>query len=479
MPLAVRFSRSWVSALCSLFRSLPRVLGLAGCGFLTCCGATERRSVAAAETIMDEVGVAGFGENRMIARPSQLDERYAKTAFARTIRAAVLQFPALEGQEALRRSEAARQGALVGSLGPQLGARVSAGQGLLEDGEDLSTGASLTVRQLLYDGATTQNRLSQTHITQRQLDAEIESLLGTLTRQMATVWLDVWLQGELLNLSIRDLAAYERFLQETQLRLGAGAVTRSDVFLVQTRLADTRTLIAETRAGLARAQASLRALLGELPDRVELPPNPPLLAAATAQERAFSGSQMAALQLAVASAESAREIAVSRRVPGVFLELNVVRTDILSDNADNDVLLGVSVDHDIFTGGQQAARESEAINSLTAARSALEEGRRQILQALDVALASRESATLEMATAREAISIHEVSLSATEAQFAAGRRGVGDLLNAQRDLSSARARLLRVEARRVGAEFMLLELTGDLTGLFGLARIDSLDRVSQ
>lgn len=464
----VRASRETVSCP-AVDRSVGIAIAITGCFALASCSTTYERGLDAASDIVSELGVDKTEDDRLATRDTGLGSGFQNTSFGRTIREAVLAFPALAGQQAQIRSVAARMDGLIGSLRPQLSTGLSTGQDLLAGGSDgPATDARITMRQLVFDGAATRNRIALTSINQRQVSLELDVLLSSLSRQMALAGLELWRQTELLRLAEEDVAAHEAFVEQTEERAAGGVIAESDRLSAQSRLADARASLARSRSSLSAAEASYLALVGDLPREVVKPPPPPSMEASVARERVGTSSQMIAARLLVAEARSQRDVVLSGRYPGVFLQVTGTREDLFANDAENDIFAGLSVDYALTSGGQQRAREREAESQLSAARSRLEEAERQIGRALDVALANREALAFEIEAAADAVRLNEASLAAVRDQFGIGSRSIVNILDAQRDLTSARAREVVVEANSIQAEFEILELTGDLAAVFGI-----------
>lgn len=459
--------REWVVRLAAQ-PTIGSVMALAGLLTLVACGTTYDRGAEAANNLVAEFGVDASQNRRATTSEIRLGRQFQNTSFAKTIREAVLSFPTLASQQFQMDGAAARMDGLIGSLRPQFSTGLSAGQDLLGDGGGPTTDARITMRQLIFDGAATRNQITLTRVNQRQLGFEMEALLSSLSRQMALAGLELWRQSELLRLAEEDVAAHQEFVSQTQERAAGGVVAESDLLSARSRLANARANLARAGSALAQAEASYVELIGGLPAEIRKPPPPPTMGPALARERIGTSSQMVIARLRVAEARSRRDVVMSRRYPGVFLQVSGTRDDVLGDDAENDVFAGFSVNYDIASGGQQRAREREAESQLSAAESRLEEVERQLRRALEVALANREAIVFETQAAADAVQFNQASLAAVRDQFGIGRRSIVNILDAQRDLTAARTREIAVQASQIEAELAILELTGDLAEVFGI-----------
>ncbi len=451
--------RSFVTAVLAAV-ALPALLSACGGGgpaSLVPAGGVQVVEVPVREgrAVPDAVAASGFEE----------------TAFARVVRRAALEFPAVAGQRARSASVEARGRALRAGFRPQLSGGLTAGTSVLGDGED--TQLFVTARQLVFDGAATRNRIGRNEIEVLEVEARTELLLSALALRAVEATLDLWLRSELVELARADATAHERFVAQTSERMEQGVATTSDVMVARSRLADAQVRLAQARTERAAAEASYAAIIGAPPAQVAFPPEPPLIDAAVARARLSSGRQLALVRLRITAAQAELEVVRAQRFPAVFVELTGRSGDVLSGDGDDDLFLGLSVDQNIFTAGRLDALEAEAAGEVAAARSVLDETRRETTRALDVALATREAFPARLAAAVGATQANAAGLAAAQELFAIGQRSFTDILDAQRDLTQARVRETTLRAEGRNAAFTVLDLTGDLLPVIGLeGRLD-------
>ena len=435
---------------------------------ISACQTTYDRGLSAANNIVAETGMGTIDHDTRPSDALPVSAAFVESEFAKKVRSAVLSFPSLAGQQAQLQTTVAQMDALVGSLRPQFSSGFTAGQSLLGDGDGATANFRVTARQLVFDGAATQNRIAQSRIDQLRLSFELDGLLSNLSQQMALAWLDLWQQNELKLLAEEDVRAHQEFVEQTRSRVAGGVVAQSDLLSASSRLADANVRMAQAQSAVGQARASFLALIGPVPSSVGVPPLPPRLTEASLRQRISTSSQIAVLKLDLSRAVSQRDVVVSRRYPAVFLELNGTQGDILGDDSDSDVSVGFSVDHTFSSGGQQSAREREAEGEIEAAERVVDEAARQLKQALEISIANRQAIAIEVEAAGEAIHFNQSNLEAIREQFGIGRRGIVDILDAQRDLSLALSREVAVRARQIEIELQILTLTGDLAQAFGI-----------
>lgn len=441
--------------------SLCLIVCLAGC--MTDSNSVLHKPVAAKISLP---------ELALVERPAleaqSLDDDFHMSIFARAVKDAVLDLPALTEQRARLRNSSVRRDIVASDLRPKLTSSLSANQDLLNENGMTSTNARLTLRQLLFDGSATRNRIAIAEVNETQARFEMLSLASSLSNTVAMLGLEIWRQNQLVTLAQENLDAHQSFLNQTEERVESGVIPESDLFSARSRLADAQSRIVRARSAASGARASYAAFVGKSPPPIKLPISPGSIPQEVARERIASSSQMQELRLRLLVAERRRDVVLAERYPGVFVEMSGVRSGLMSDNADSRVLAGLSVDQSIFSGGAQRAREIEAQSDIEVVRRSIEQAERQLLSQLETALTARQSAILEAKAAADSIRFNAAALSAVQEQFAIGRSGITDILDAQRDLTDAKTSQLSIKANQIAAELNILELTGDLAKEFGI-----------
>ena len=116
----------------------------------------------------------------------------------------------------------------------------------------------------------------------------------------------------------------------------------------------------------------------------------------------------------------------------------------------------------IYDGGLAASQIRQAKEMAMQARIVLEQIRGQTQTAVTSAWATHEGAKIALAAAEAEVRAAAVALSGVQKEAQGGQRTTLDVLNAQQDLTAARARLIGAQRDRVIAAYALLSAIGRL-----------------
>ena len=166
--------------------------------------------------------------------------------------------------------------------------------------------------------------------------------------------------------------------------------------------------------------------------------------------------------------------ALAQRWPRLSVELSARHLDVFERNSndpfsgDNDVSAQLRADYALFQGGAAGARVSQARERERQATLALEELRRELAVEIKVADNEVRVRELEWAAARLAVMADLQAVAAYRQQFDIGRRGLAELMDAQRDLFLSARRLVDLKVEWDLARLRRETLSGRLLPGLGL-----------
>lgn len=271
------------------------------------------------------------------------------------------------------------------------------------------------------------------------------------------------------ELLARTIEGYERALQITQNRYGAGVVARTDVLQAQTQLATTRSSLATVRANRERFEHAIGVLTGKAPGDFSLAVRPwnavvPALPIGVPSELLQRRPDIAAAERQVAAANA--QIGIERA--GYFPSLTIGASLGNSSSRLGDLFkvsdalwsIGVSLAQTVFDAGATSARVSgaEAARDVAVARY-----RQTVLTAFQ---GVEDQLTNARAQAEQAELLKEASDAAdqTEQQilnrYRAGQLGYTDVVTAQASALSARRSLVQMAVNRQVTAITLIQALG-------------------
>jgi outer membrane protein len=264
------------------------------------------------------------------------------------------------------------------------------------------------------------------------------------------------------------------FLQETvgitQKRLNAGDVTPTDTAQAEARLSRGRADLNAAEVTLAISQATYTQVIGNSPGH---------LALAEPIDRYLPRSRDDAI--ALASKEHPTVLAAGFDVDVASTSIRVAESSLLptvtvqgnaSHSADADPSLSTfrtdqasivgQVTAPIYDGGTAASQTRQAKEMTAQSRLVLDQVRNQSRTAAVGAWVANEGAKIAVSASEAEVRAATVALEGVRKEAAGGQRTTLDVLNAQQDLISARARLIGAQRDRVIASYTLLSAIGRL-----------------
>jgi outer membrane protein TolC len=239
--------------------------------------------------------------------------------------------------------------------------------------------------------------------------------------------------------------AYEAAVAVAQARFDAGQVLKADLLSLQVQLAQTRETLSTTRRGAALAARAFCFVLGlDTTDaEVELDDHDPALAALTAPDtRDWSQRpELLGLQARLRAAEAMVEAARGGHRPTVnaFASYQYDRGWKTDRHADS-WLAGVSVDLNVFDGGQTSGKIRQAAAELAQVKEMLRKATLGISLEVEQARLAHADAIERLAVSAQAVAQAEESAALTRARFEKQAVLTADLIGAESRLIEARLR---------------------------------------
>lgn len=310
--------------------------------------------------------------------------------------------------------------------------------------------ATGTVAYNLYSGGRATAGREAAEAGTRAAQEDLRSAQHQLATAVVKAWLGILKAREAVVAVEAGVRAYEAAVSAAQARFEAGQMLKADLLSLEVQLAQTRESLASIRHGAALAERAFLFVLGQAAtgERVELDPADPSLARLTPPDhRDFSARpELAGLRERERAAEAMVRSARGARQPNVnaFASYQYDHGWKLAHGGDS-WMAGVSVDLNVFDGGQTSGKVRQATAELSQVREMLRKA------ALGIAL-EVEQARLAFADARErlAVSGRTVEQATESAALSRARFEQGALLAA--DLIGVESRLIEARVRRTVAE---------------------------
>ncbi len=304
------------------------------------------------------------------------------------------------------------------------------------------------------------------------IDIAKESVLA-LRAALIDIEQQVLLRGVAAFMEVRRAEAFVelnennvRLLQEqlraTQDRFEVGEVTRTDVAVVEARLAAGRSGLAAAQGDVARARAEYLTVTGRLPSNLQPPPPLPATAPSLAVAQQVAQTRHPAIvrvQREVTAAEIAVQLARASVYPSV-----VARGQIANDElANNQRSIELSLRGPIYSGGAINSAIRAAGARRDSARASLLITTQDVVQNVANAWANVEVSTAIIAASEEQVAAARLALQGAREELDVGEGTTIDVLDRENELLTAFTDLIDSQVNRYIATYALLARMGLLT----------------
>ncbi|WP_176472946.1 TolC family outer membrane protein [Sphingomonas lenta] len=388
--------------------------------------------------------------------------------------------PTLTGQRAAQRAldenvPIARSQGL-----PGVNAQAQATENLIIPGNQLLAAQRQFLAQTqlsvpLYQGGAVRNgvRAAETRVEAGQ--ARLRDTEAQLFSNAVAAYMDVIRDEAVVALNRQNVRVLEINLQASRDRFEVGDLTRTDVAQSEARLAQARAQLQQAEAQLISSRENYIGIIGEPPGRLQDPPPLPNLPATPDQAVAVALDENPGLLAARRDRDASRfDVSVARanRLPSVNATLGGSYSSFLGSipsvaggfnipNSARAADAGIGVTLPIFQGGRPAAqvrqaqaRESQAIENVTATE-------RNVVAQARSAFAVYQGSLQVIESAEVAVAANRLALEGVRAENSVGTRTVLDILDAEQELLNSQVTLVTARRDAYVAGFSLLAATGN------------------
>jgi outer membrane protein len=328
----------------------------------------------------------------------------------------------------------------------------------------------LTVNQVLFNGFKTANAVRQSEVQVLSGREALRNVGQGVLLDAVTAYMNVVANQALVEAQRINATFLRETLATTRRRLNAGDVTPTDVAQAEARQSRGLADLNAAEVALAISQATYEEVIGAAPGRLaQADPIDRLLPKSREDAVTIGRREHPAIQAAnydIDVSQFAIKIAESALYPSVSVQ------GTLSRSRDSDTTLGTSGTDlasvaglaavPIYDGGLAAAQTRQAKELASQARLVLDRIRNQTRTAGVGAWATYEGSRVALSAAESEVRAANVALSGVQKEAQGGQRTTLDVLNAQQDLTAARARLIQAQKDRAIAAYTLLSAIGRL-----------------
>ena len=311
-----------------------------------------------------------------------------------------------------------------------------------------SHGYTLSLNQSVYKRENFVQK-TQAEIAMKGADASYVVAEQALTLRVAERYFGVLGAQDDLTFALAEREAISKQLEQMQQRFDVGMATITDITESQAAYDLANARVIQAQNDLANAQEQLRETAGRyIDDLVGLYGESPLVNPEPANIDAWSDtaiSQNPSLLLANINVEAAKQTIELQR-SGHYPSLGIVaQKNYNSDsdgiygrsNASNETI-GLEFNLPIYSGGAVSSRTREAGHRLDETMQVEEQQRRAVTRQTRESYNGVMSGISRVKALKQAVVSNEKALESTEAGYDVGTRTTVDVLNARRNLFSAK-----------------------------------------
>lgn len=360
---------------------------------------------------------------------------------------------------------------LTGSVGPQWSNDVySRANATGANQELLSSDARLTLTQRVFTGFQTTYEIERQKARVASAASRVYDNAEYLGLDAVASYLEVIRQRELYALAKQNVDFHRAILTKLDQRLAGGVGTRADVSQTRARLARAEATLAQTANDLGDTEAFYTRVIGQFPGELTRPEFP---------IAALPQSIDAAVQLAhhnnpkVRTAEydvkvSGEEQRLADSTSSFYPQVSLVAdTGYNNDQAGRDtygydsrVLLRGNMN--LFRGGIDRAARQEAVQRMHQARELRSQIANEQKEEARRSWFSYQASAQRVQQLETAVKDLKDTRDAYEQQFNIGQRTLLDLLDAENELFTARGQLLSADLNQLRSGYRLLAVDGML-----------------
>jgi outer membrane protein, adhesin transport system len=327
---------------------------------------------------------------------------------------------------------------------------------------------SVVIRQLLFDGFASIHDIWRQSARVNAAAFRVRERTELIALDAAEAYVDVVRYLRLVGLAEQNVVTHEKIFSNVESRFSGGRAGEGDLEQARERVENARAQLAEFRRSLEDARAKYRKVVGLEPANLRFPG--PLGGMPGSKDEALAVAVRfnPTIQAAQADADAAKHafrVTDGAFVPTVALEGRATHFDNTYPyiSATHEDYSGrVVMSWDIFRGGQDTWKRTEAAERFTQATMAHAKLQRDALESIDKAWSARTITATRIADLIRQLEADRKSIAAFNKEYELGQRSLIDLLNAQNQYFNAAVSLTSARGVIVFADYQLLAAMGTL-----------------
>jgi adhesin transport system outer membrane protein len=327
---------------------------------------------------------------------------------------------------------------------------------------------SVVVRQLLFDGFASIHDIWRQTARVNAAAFRVRERTELIALDAAEAYVDVVRYLRLVGLAEQNVATHEKIFSNVNSRFSGGRAGEGDLEQARERVENARAQLEEFRRSLEDARSKYRKVVGLEATNVRFPG--PLGGMPGSKDEALAvairfNPTILAAQSDADAAKHAFRVTDGAFSPTFALEGRATRYDntypylgVTHEDYSGKVVMS----WDIFRGGQDTWKRSEAAERYTQATMAHARLQRDALESIDKAWSARTITRTRVADLTRQLEADRKTIAAFNKEYELGQRSLIDLLNAQNQYFNAAVSLTSSRGVIVFADYQLLAAMGTL-----------------
>lgn len=327
--------------------------------------------------------------------------------------------------------------------------------------------ASIVIRQTLFDGFSSINDVWRQAARVNAASFRVLERTELIALDAAEAYIDVTRYTRLVALAEQNLKVHREVRKNVLARFSGGRSGEGDTQQAEERVAAAEATLADFRLSLDIARAKYRKTVGLEPFNTRFPGRLSGLPASRNESLDVAFKYNPTIRAAGADVDAAKRAFDSTAgafVPNISLEGRATRgkDSIVYPGRYDEVSGKVVMSWDIFRGGQDAWKRTEAAERMIEEEHKHARLQREALESLDKAWSARTITTERAAALVRDVEAARRTFVAYNKEYELGQRTLIDLLNSQNQYFNANVSLVSARGVTVFADYQLLAAMGQL-----------------
>jgi outer membrane protein len=338
--------------------------------------------------------------------------------------------------------------------------------GIQSNNDITSATLGLTAELLLFDAGNTRLGIQSAKETVLATRQALVSIEQSILFRAVDAYMSVIRESEFVALRQNNVRLITQELRAAQDRFEVGEVTRTDVALAESRLAESRSNLATAEGNLINAQEEYLNAVGKRPGRLSPPPRLPARPASIDAAKAVAvrthpdikqaQHQIAASELNIMRAEASMK-------PRLTLNGNLSTNETNSTNYSDSASVSLQLRQRIYQGGGLTATLRRSFATRDSLRANLLNVQENVTQTVALAYVRSEVAQANLEATDRRIRAADVAFQGVREEAKLGARTTLDVLDAEQELLDAQAARISAQSDQYSAAYQLLAAQGLLT----------------